>query len=98
MHGNSKEIDADSVDDEESNAVLFLNNGVATGGVGGLRGTLSPLQFFFNKQYFSLRINQPSPTSQQYFSLITNQPCWFVMREKYCWLVYSERKVLLAGG
>jgi hypothetical protein len=31
--------------------------------------------------------------------------CWFVLREKYCWLVAggwwlvcSERKVLLAGG
>jgi hypothetical protein len=24
--------------------------------------------------------------------------CWFVMKEKYCWLVCSERKVLLAGG
>jgi hypothetical protein len=24
--------------------------------------------------------------------------CWFVLREKYRWLVCSERKVLLAGG
>jgi hypothetical protein len=51
MHGNSKEIDADWVA-EESNAVLFLNNGVATGGVGGLRGTLSPLQFFLTNNTF----------------------------------------------
>jgi hypothetical protein len=25
-------------------------------------------------------------------------PTWFVLREEYCWLVCSERKVLLARG
>jgi hypothetical protein len=30
--------------------------------------------------------------------LVADGWCWFVLREKYCWLVCSEIKVLLAGG
>jgi hypothetical protein len=30
--------------------------------------------------------------------LVADGWCWFVLREKYWWLVCSERKVLLAGG
>jgi hypothetical protein len=34
--------------------------------------------------------------------LVADGWCWFVLKEEYCWLiwwlVYSERKVLLAGG
>jgi hypothetical protein len=30
--------------------------------------------------------------------LVADGWCWFVLREKYWWLVCCERKVLLAGG
>jgi hypothetical protein len=30
--------------------------------------------------------------------LVADGWCWFVLREECWWLVYCERKVLLAGG
>jgi hypothetical protein len=30
--------------------------------------------------------------------LVADGWCWFVLREKYCWLICFERKVLLSGG
>jgi hypothetical protein len=30
--------------------------------------------------------------------LVADGWCWLVVREKYCYLVCSERKILLAGG
>jgi hypothetical protein len=42
------------------------------------------------------------PTGNDAFSLfvwlVADDWCWFVLREKYCWLVCCERKILLAGG
>jgi hypothetical protein len=35
---------------------------------------------------------------RQFGWLVADGWCWFVLREEYCWLVCSERKVLLAGG
>jgi hypothetical protein len=36
--------------------------------------------------------------SSPFVRLVVDGWCWFVLREKYCWLVCSERKVPLAGG
>jgi hypothetical protein len=43
------------------------------------------------------------PSSGLFVWLVANGWCWFVLREKYCWLVASgwfvlREKVLLAGG
>jgi hypothetical protein len=39
-----------------------------------------------------------SPIVSLFGWLVADGWCWFVLREKYCWLVCCERKVPLAGG
>jgi hypothetical protein len=51
---------------------------------------------------FTERINGSGGAVDMCFSLfgwlVADGWCWFVLREEYYWLVYSERKVLLAGS